>query len=895
MTEIANHRRGRAVGCAESLSRAPLSSHQSRLWYMSQLHPENPFYNVTIALKLEGSLDTEVLQETLREIVQRHEILRTRYPVEKGRPVQEVVPLGDWQVDCEAKPIQGRRSQERELKHFAQRIARCEIRLDEGPVFRAYLLSVAEDFHGLVLLTHHIAIDQQSINVLMDELNVIYEARLGGEQSNLPCVPSYQEFSSWHELEIKRRNAALRSYWDRQLVVAPRPLPLPVEQPGQGANLLGREHRFEIDPARTQLLRNLCQRTRTTPFMLLLTVLSALLYQYTGRRAFFVGTTTSFRGSSRYKRTAGCFINTLALPIRVEEGDTFETLLLRTKSSVLDAFAHHELPYEQLIELARNKYPDDSGEFANTYFQFQPPALGSPVAGARRFSPNIHVHNGRAKFALMLNASDRQTHIDCTIEYEAQRFKNVSVQTLALDFQSALNTWLGAPSTAIDGVPYQLDTHRWAENGSHKLRASSVADNSGAADGGTDLSPTEIRLAELWFDLLGTRPRHSNSDFVAMGGHSLLIAQLAWRIREAFTVDVRIADLRRLPLLGDMAGLVAAAPPSLKSPTSRLQPANRLTMLGGVPCYLELGSWKLEELEGLIASRSGGSASDHLHRIASAFVGTPFQFETRRPLPIGKRLPVRIGAFDCFTFVLTAIALAAASEINEFPRILANLRYKESREQGLDSDPEKGTIYDFAEEALLINAVERGLLRDVTSEIAAGAGVEFVETQLSPVRRAPELDPLELWATPKLGGGVISAAFIPRAAFSCLDDATALQNGDILLMSRGNSPGGQIIDHLGFAHVEEGRTHLLQSTRHFAYHPTPESPPPFGHYTGIFYDTERRCEQIGVGIGGSYLGDEFTLYQGGLPLFGYRSGERRLLSDYLQGAFARLLILRPNF
>jgi condensation domain-containing protein/N-acetylmuramoyl-L-alanine amidase-like protein/phosphopantetheine binding protein len=895
MTQIAEHDGEHAVDRDKPPVRAPLSGSQRRLWYMSQLHPENPFYNVTIASKLEGRLDTEALRQTLRDLVQRHEILRTRYPVANGQPLQEVVPLGDWQVQCDVRLIAGREAQDRELQDYAQRIARREILLDEGPVFRAYLLSVADDCHGLVLLTHHIAIDQQSINVLMDELEVIYEARLAGDRPNLPLTASYREFSAWQNQQIERRDPVLRAYWGRLLVDPPRPLPLPREQPGQDdAMRLGREHRFQIDAAQTLRIRSLCRRTRTTPSMVLLAVLSALLSRYTARRAFFVGTTTAFRAST-YKRTIGCFINTLALPIDVEDGDTFENFLLRTRSNVLDAFTHHELPYERLIELARLKHPASGNAFVNTYFQFQPPALASRITGSKRFKPDIHVHNGRAKFALMLNASDRQTHIDCTIEYDAQRFNDISIQTLASDFHVALLTWLDTPSAAIGDCPIQLDTRLWVEDANSSLRSPPAAGTDVAEDNHGDLPPTESKLAELWFDLLGKRPTRSSSDFAALGGHSLLTAQLAWRIRETFAVDVRIADLQRSPGLADMARLVAAAPPSRKSSTAAPQPASRLTMLGGLPCHLELGSWKLEQLDDLIAGRGNVAAADHLHRIAWAFAGTPFQFETRRPLPVGNRLPIRLGAFDCFTFVLTVLALAAAGDINDFARLLAALRYKDSREQGLDSDPEHGTIFDFAEEALLVNAVERGLLLDVTPDIAAGSSLEFVETQLSPVRRAAELDPLELWATPKLGRRTISAGFIPHASFGCLDDGASLRNGDIVLMSRGGSPGGQIIDHLGFVHVDNGQTHLLQSTRHFAYHPPPDSPPAAGGYTGIFYDEERRREQIGVGIGGGYLGDAFTLYQGSLPLFGYRSGERRLLSDYLRGAFTRCLVLRPTF
>ena len=468
------------------------------------------------------------------------------------------------------------------------------------------------------------------------------------------------------------------------------------------------------------------------------------------------------------------------------------------------------------------------------------------------------------------------------------------MRTIASDFCAAVVKWLQHPALGIGGCPVELDTAGWTERDHKTCRASRVTKDDTINLAGGDFDSTELKLAVLWLDLLGRQPTQKNDDFFALGGHSLMTAQLAWRIRELFAADVRIADLQRSSQLAEMARLIELAPRYVKR-SAVPAPANRLTMVGGLPCQLELGSWTLEQLEDLLADRAGASACDHLHRVASAFLGTPFQFESRRPLPLGNCLPIRLGTFDCFTFVLTTIALAASRDLDEFARVLAVLRYKELLAQGIDSDPETGTIFDFAEEALLANAVERGLLIDVTREIGAGVELEFVQTRLSPVRRTAAMDPLELWATPKLGRLAISATFIPRVAFGLFDDTAALRNGDIVLMSRGGSPGGQIIDHLGLVHIEDGRTHLLQSTRHYAHHPAPGPPPQNGEYTGIFYDEEKRCEQIGVGIGGSYLGDEFTLYQGDLPLFGYRRGERRLLSDYLQGAFKRALVLRPNF
>jgi hypothetical protein len=315
-----------------------------------------------------------------------------------------------------------------------------------------------------------------------------------------------------------------------------------------------------------------------------------------------------------------------------------------------------------------------------------------------------------------------------------------------------------------------------------------------------------------------------------------------------------------------------------------------------VPCQIELGTWSIEKVDSLIASLNDGelSAGERVARTAFAFWGTPFQFESRRPLPLRGRLPVRLGAFDCATFVYTALALGLSRNFGEFIETLRALRYRDPESATIDSDPESGTIFDFVEESLVVNAVELGLLTDVTPEIANGTPLETLRTRLVAVRRDASRDPLELWATPKLGRAPIAMSLLPRTAFDRLGPKTALKSGDIVMMARGTGETGHVVDHVGIAHVDHTGSYLLQSTRHFAWSSDPRPSPPV-RYTGIFYDEARRCEQIGVGIGGGFVGDDVSFTRDGMDYHGYEAGGRRLLIDYLDGAqFNRMLVLRPT-
>jgi Protein of unknown function (DUF1460) len=311
---------------------------------------------------------------------------------------------------------------------------------------------------------------------------------------------------------------------------------------------------------------------------------------------------------------------------------------------------------------------------------------------------------------------------------------------------------------------------------------------------------------------------------------------------------------------------------------------------------MELGTWTVEKLELLIASlnKGGLSAGQRVARASYAFWGTPFQFESRRPLPLRGRLPVRLGALDCATFVYTVLALGLSKDFGDFVWNLRALRYRDWESSIIDSDPESGTIFDFVEESLFLNAIEIGLLTDVTSEIAKGAPLETIRARLVALRRDTVFDPLELWATPKLGGGTITMSLLPRAAFDRFGPETALKSGDIIMMARGVGDTGHVVDHVGVAYVDQGGVYLLQSTRHFAWSATTIHLPPVRH-TGIFYDTARRCEQIGVGIGGTFVGDAVSFTREGLAYHGYHAGSRRHFTDYLEGAaFNRVVVLRPS-
>ncbi|WP_282045868.1 N-acetylmuramoyl-L-alanine amidase-like domain-containing protein [Roseibium album] len=860
----------------------PLSDAQRRMWYMAQRDPGNVFYNVTIACDLDPACDVILLEQSLVDVVTRHEILRTVYPEEQGEPSQSVqAPTGFGLRRVMAH--EGGKGAEAALRAEAESIAQTVLDLAAGPVFQAYLVSLDTGARALVLLSHHIAIDQHSINVLLADLETAYDARQAGRAPGFLPIPTYRDYTAWSRERFVRREQALLGYWRGVLAAPPSPLPLPLGNGGEERGQVGGEQSFEIGAEETRALKRLCRETRATPFIVLLAAFAALLQARSGRRRFFVGTTTAFRGDACFNNTLGCFINTLAIPVQVDPSDTVDALIRRTRSDVIDAFGSYELSYERLVQLCRAMHPTGDPQPVNVYFQFQPGRLVGGDPG-RRFKPSINVHNGRAKFPLMLNASDLGDRISCTFEFERERFSAADIRALQDAFLTILAGFLQAePGTdALPGLLHWSTDPKWQSPEEATVRNEPVDPGAGEAD----WSETEERIATIWEDLLGTRPVSNADSFAALGGHSLLAARLAWRLRQEVGANLRLAELQTADTLAAMAVLAETAVSRL---ATAAPPVKVLTRIGGISCQFELGIWTMRELEALIVPSAGEGIGARVARIGWAFAGSPFQFDSRRPLPPKGVLGVRLGTFDCYTYVLTVLALAQSVSLEDFVRRLASLRYRDISQ--IDSHPETGTIFDFAEEALLLNGTRRGLLRDVTAEIAGADGCERVSSVLEPIRRLPEVDPDELWATPKLGTRETVARMIHRDGFQCLKESSGLCAGDVLLMSRGRVVGG-FVDHLGIVDMDEEGPHLLQCTRHFALHGQAR-PAGGGLFTGIFYDEDRRCEQIGVGVAGRHAGEEHALTIGGVIMHGYHVCGKRPLIDYLEGAFTGVIVLRP--
>lgn len=331
----------------------PASYPQQRLWFLEQLDPGKATFNLPLALALNGRLNTTALQQSLNQLVTRHETLRTTFTEEDGVPVQVIqpsltVPLA--LVDLQYLPALEREAEAERQIHAA---ANQPFNLVEGPLLRTSLFRLHETSHYLLIALHHIVSDGWSEGVMLRELTELYQAAAEDRPSTLPELQvQYGDFSEWQHGWLQSEEAAGQlAYWEKQLAGLPPLLELPTDFPrpnepsGQGGQL-----RVTLPPGLTEAVNRLSRDEGATPYMTLLAAFKLLLYRYSGQEDFAVGTSIANRTHAEIEPLIGFFLNTLVLRTDLSGNPTFRELLGRVRDVTLNAFAHQQIPVDKLVE-----------------------------------------------------------------------------------------------------------------------------------------------------------------------------------------------------------------------------------------------------------------------------------------------------------------------------------------------------------------------------------------------------------------------------------------------------------------------------------------------------------------------------------------------------------------
>ncbi|PQZ88949.1 non-ribosomal peptide synthetase [Pseudomonas trivialis] len=441
-----------------------LSYAQERQWFLWQLDPDSAAYHIPSALRLRGQLDIAALQRSFDTLVARHESLRTQVQQAEEGAVQVILapaPLPITFADVDEAGVQARVETE---------IARL-FNLQQGPLLRVSLLRLAADEHVLVLVQHHIVSDGWSMQVMVDELVQLYAAYSQGQDLQLPGLPiQYADYALWQRdwMEAGEKTRQL-DYWREQLGGEQPVLELPFDhqRPAQQSH---RGARLEVllPDALTAGLKALAQAEGVTMFMLLLASFQALLHRYSGQQDVRVGVPIANRNRVETERLIGFFVNTQVLKADIDGHTTFSQLLAQVKQRALEAQAHQDLPFEQLVEALQPERSLSLNPLFQVMFNFQTdgPAAEAPSLAQLAFE-NLSWETRTAHFDLDLDAHDSREGLWASLGYSTDLFERSTIERMARHWQNLLQAMVTdrqqniGQSNLLDADEQQHILHLW--------------------------------------------------------------------------------------------------------------------------------------------------------------------------------------------------------------------------------------------------------------------------------------------------------------------------------------------------------------------------------------------------------------------------------------------------
>ena len=419
--------------------------------------PHRALYNVSLAVRMRGKLNTEALEQSLREIVSRHEVLRTSFPTVEHKPVQLIAPALDLTLPVVCLTLAAESTQEDEIRRFIDEEARIPFNLAEAPLLRLRLLRLGAEDSVLVCTIHHIISDGWTIGVMVREVGALYDAFAHGRPSPLPPLPvQYADFAVWQREWL--RGAVLDrqlAYWKQQLSGAGEQIELPTDRPRPAVqNYEGASTSFSLRGQIVNSLRTLSRREGVTLFMTMLAAFQCLLHRYSGSDDISVGSPIANRSRPETEGLIGCFINTLVLRVNMSGNPTFKELLARVREVTLGAYAHQDVPFEVLVEALQPERKNKHAPLFQVWLVLNNvtrQTLELPDLTLSRVNRNVW----NAQFDLTLSLTEFEDGIDGTLTYNTALFDEDTAATMALHFQSFLEGMTAQPLARILDIPLE--------------------------------------------------------------------------------------------------------------------------------------------------------------------------------------------------------------------------------------------------------------------------------------------------------------------------------------------------------------------------------------------------------------------------------------------------------
>jgi amino acid adenylation domain-containing protein/thioester reductase-like protein len=492
---------------------APLASAQERLWFLDQLAPGTPLFNISAAMRVTGRIDRPAAERSLNEIVRRHEILRTTFPTATGRPIQRIAPTLTLPLpvfDLRHVPAVER---EAAAMRAATEEAERPFDLARGPLLRMSLVQMDDDDHLLLVTMHHIVSDGWSIAVFIREALATYYAFSTGAPLTLPEPPiQYADFVRWQQEQVQGTplQSQLR-YWTEKLADLS-VLELPTDRPRPAVlSPRGASCSLALPADLTRALRTLGRREDATLFMVLMAAFQTVLHRYSGQDDVVVGTLVSGRNRAELEDLIGCFINAVTIRTDFAGDPTFSQLLARVRQVALEAYAHEDVPFEKVVEALQPRRDLGRAPLFQVMFVLQGTPMPPPKGLGLTVRP-LPVESRTAKFDLNLSFIESDDGLLGTLEYSTDLFEGATIARMLGHLRRVLEAIVEDPDQPVGRLPLLTEA---------ELRQQLVEWNDTAVDYGPFRCIHEIVEAQV--------ERTPDAVALVFEGQHLTYSDLNWR------------------------------------------------------------------------------------------------------------------------------------------------------------------------------------------------------------------------------------------------------------------------------------------------------------------------------------------------------------------------------
>jgi amino acid adenylation domain-containing protein len=451
----------RPVLAASSTSALQFSFAQQRIWFIDQLEPDSPAYNMPYALELSGRLNVDAMRGAFESLVRRHDVLRTTFDTHDGLPVLRLhspEPLELPVMDLSSWPAELRQT---EASRLMSEEAQRPFNLRTGPLLRMFLIKLEDERHVLVFNMHHIVSDEQTLVVVVREVAAHYNAIVNAGAPQLPALPiQYADYAAWHReyMRSETMEQQLR-YWKKQLHgITPMELPLDRPRPSR-PSLRGDWVEIELSAPITAGLQALAREAGMTLFMVLVAGFMTLLHRISGQTDVSLGTPVACRNRQDFESLVGVFYNMLVLRADFQDNPGFMSLLSQVKETTLGAITNQEIPFEKLVDELKPVRDFSRSPLFQVFFALQNKPFENVTIDGLSISTRP-ITSGTSKLDLSLYLGESNGVLRGRIEYAVDLFERSTVERLAQRLGAIYEAVVRDPGVRVADLPILTDAER---------------------------------------------------------------------------------------------------------------------------------------------------------------------------------------------------------------------------------------------------------------------------------------------------------------------------------------------------------------------------------------------------------------------------------------------------